>query len=103
MAFKTKSIPTVFSRPISKIFNNMAGFCFSTFMAEKTKKSNKPKAKPVAKPKAKKITRKTKKPEEHIDDIGIVIVDDDITIDKEKVNEERRAYLEEARSQEAFD
>ena len=36
-------------------------------------------------------------------DGGIVIVDDDITIDQEKVNEERRAYLEEARSQEAFD
>ena len=27
--------------------------------------------------------------------MGIVIVDDDITIDQEKVNEERRAYLEE--------
>ena len=37
------------------------------------------------------------------DDMGIVIVDDDITIDQEKVNEERRAYLEEARSQEAYD
>ena len=35
--------------------------------------------------------------------MGIVIVDDDITIDQEKVNEERRAYLEESRSQEAFD
>ena len=40
---------------------------------------------------------------EPIDDMGIVIVDDDIEIDQEKVNEERRAYLEEARSQEAFD
>lgn len=37
------------------------------------------------------------------DDMGIVIVDDDIRIDQEKINEERRAYLEEARSQEAFD
>ena len=36
-------------------------------------------------------------------DSGIVIVDDDIVIDQEKVNEERRAYLEEARSQEASD
>ena len=36
-------------------------------------------------------------------DMGIVIVDDEIEIDQEKVNEERRAYLEEARSQEAFD
>ena len=34
---------------------------------------------------------------------GIVIVDDDIEIDQDKINEERRAYLEEARSQEAID
>ena len=32
---------------------------------------------------------------------GIVIVDDDVTVDKEEVLEERKAYLEEARSQEA--
>ena len=36
-------------------------------------------------------------------DGGIVIVEDDIIIDQEKINEERRAYLEEARSQEASD
>jgi len=34
---------------------------------------------------------------------GIIIVDDDIVIDQNQVNEERRAYLEEARSQEASD
>ena len=34
-------------------------------------------------------------------DFGIVIVDDDLTIDKEAELEERRAFLEEARSQEA--
>jgi len=45
--------------------------------------------------------RKSK--EEPFDDASIVIVDDDIEIDQEKVNEERRAYLEEARSQEASD
>ncbi|HEY5734935.1 MAG TPA: hypothetical protein VIS47_00075 [Nitrosopumilus sp.] len=54
--------------------------------------------------KAKATKAKTKKIiEEPSDDLGIVIVDDDIEIDQEKVNEERRAYLEEARSQEAFD
>jgi hypothetical protein len=37
------------------------------------------------------------------EDSGIVIVEDDIVIDQEKVNEERRAYLEEARSQDASD
>ena len=30
-------------------------------------------------------------------------IDDDLSIDQEKINEERRAYLEEARSQEASD
>tara|TARA_B110000014_G_C19719371_1_gene376027 strand:- start:290 stop:529 length:240 start_codon:yes stop_codon:yes gene_type:complete len=34
-------------------------------------------------------------------DSGIVIVDDEFDVDKTRVNEERRAYLEEARSQEA--
>ena len=66
--------------------------------AKKTQSTKAAKAKPKA---AKKTMVKPK--EEPIDDIGIVIVDDDIIIDKEKVNEERRAYLEEARSQEAFD
>ncbi len=58
---------------------------------------------------AKKTTIKTKskaKNRKIIDESmgdGIVIVDDDVKIDQEKVNEERRAYLEEARSQEAID
>ena len=46
---------------------------------------------------------KSKKAKDEPMDTSIVIVDDDIEIDQEKVNEERRAYLEEARSQEAFD
>ena len=53
--------------------------------------------------KSKAKTAKSKKKEEPVGDMGIVIVDDDIEIDQDKVNEERRAYLEEARSQEAFD
>ena len=62
-----------------------------------------PKAKVVA-PKAKVVKSKPKKSKEgQSDDMGIVIVDDDITIDQEKVNEERRAYLEESRSQDAYD
>jgi len=52
----------------------------------------------------KSVKSKTKKVIDDSDaDMGIVIVDDDIQIDQEKVNEERRAYLEEARSQEAYD
>ena len=71
-----------------------------------TAKAKTPKSKTTAKaktPKSKAKTTKSKKNEEPIGDMGIVIVDDDIEIDQEKVNEERRAYLEEARSQEAFD
>ena len=69
----------------------------------KESKTTKTKAK-TTKAKTSKITKSTKKPkEEPLGDMGIVIVDDDITIDQEKINEERRAYLEEARSQEATD
>ena len=58
----------------------------------------------TSKTKSKSSKLKNKKAkEEPFDDAGIVIVDDDIEIDQEKVNEERRAYLEEARSQEASD
>ena len=67
--------------------------------------------KKVGKKTTKKTTNKTTKAkskskkikDEPSGDSGIVIVDDDIVIDQEKVNEERRAYLEEARSQEATD
>ena len=69
---------------------------------------------------AKKITKKTKKTtkmskskssksknkkikDEPSGNSGIVIVDDDIVIDQDQINEERRAYLEEAKSQEATD
>jgi len=61
-------------------------------------------AKAKASPKGKTSKSKNKKTKETpSDDMGIVIVDDDIVIDQEKVNEERRAYLEESRSQDAYD
>ena len=37
------------------------------------------------------------------DDTGIAIIDDDMQVDQERIHEERRAYLEEARSQEVSD
>ena len=37
------------------------------------------------------------------DDIGIAIIDDDMQVDRERINEERRAYLEESHSQEVLD
>ena len=65
-------------------------------MAEKKIKKKTTKKSSKAKTKSKKTLR-----EDYGD--GIAIIDDDITIDQEKINEERRAYLEEARSQEAAD
>ncbi len=71
--------------------------------ANKTKtKGKKTKAKTSKTTKsAKSKNKKAKK--ESFSDMGIVIVDDDIEIDKEIVNEERMAYLEESRSQESSD
>ena len=74
-------------------------------MVEK-KKTTKKAAKKTTKKAAKKTTKKaakktTKQNKSEPDDSGIVIVDDDLTIDRESEMEERRAYLEEARSQEA--
>ena len=71
-------------------------------MAEK--KSTKAKTTTAKTTKAKTTKIKKKKIKDlPPDDSGLVIVEDDIVIDQEKVNEERRAYLEEARSQEASD
>ena len=79
-------------------------------MAEKkktTKKVAKKTTKKVAKKTTKKVAKKTtkkaskKKPSSEPLDSGIVIVEDDLSVDKESELEERRAYLEEARSQEA--
>ena len=70
----------------------------SNHMAEK-KKTTKKVAKKVAKKTTKKASKKKSKSEPS--DSGIVIVDDDLEINRETEIEERRAYLEEARSQEA--
>ncbi len=69
---------------------------------EKKIKSSKSQTKAKTK-KTKAKTKSTKKSTQPLDDAAIVIVDDDLEIDKEKEIEERRAYLEEARSQEASD
>jgi hypothetical protein len=57
-------------------------------------KSTKAKTKRVSK------SKKSKK-SESLEDIGVIVVDDDLTVDKEKELEERRAFLEEARSQDS--
>jgi len=65
-------------------------------------KSNKPttKSKKTVKKSAKK---KVKKSADSADDSGIVLIDDDLEIDTEKELEERKAFLEEARSQDTAD
>ena len=49
----------------------------------------------------KKSTKKRSKKSSGLDDSGIVVIDDNLMVDTEKELEERRAYLEEARSQDA--
>lgn len=76
-------------------------------MAEKktAKKTGKKPTKAKSAKTESKTKAKTKSKKEQTDDFGdgIAIIDDDLSIDQEKINEERRAYLEEARSQEATD
>ena len=72
----------------------------------KKKATTKKSTKSTKSSKTSKTTKKsksTKKTDSAELDSGIVIVDDDFDVDKDVVNEERRAYLEEARSQDAAD
>ena len=74
----------------------------TTGKAKKTTKSKV--AKKTTKSKVAKKTTKSKKKSAKEDaepDFGIVVVDDDLIVDREAELEERRAFLEEARSQEA--
>ena len=69
---------------------------FSDFLM-KSKKTKTTKSKKTAKKSSK------KKSLDPADDSGIVLIDDDLEIDTEKELEERKAYLEEARSQDSGD
>ena len=51
----------------------------------------------------KSANKKAKKSADSTDDSGIVLIDDDLEIDTEKELEERKAFLEEARSQDTAD
>jgi len=53
--------------------------------------------------KSKKTTKKSKKSLDLADESGIVLIDDDLEVDAEKELEERKAFLEEARSQDSGD
>ena len=71
---------------------------FSDFLMKE--KKDKTKSKKTGKKPAKK---KTKKSADSADDSGIILIDDDLEIDTEKEMEERKAYLDEARSQDTSD
>ena len=69
-------------------------------MKDKKAKALKPKSKNAGKKTTKK---KTKKLSGQSDDSGIILIDDDLEVDEEKELEERKAFLEEARSQDTAD
>ena len=66
------------------------------------KKTTSKKTSKKTKSQAKK-TKSKKSKEMASDDSGIVVIEDDLQVDKNAELEARKAYLEEARSQEAFD
>ncbi|HKU32894.1 MAG TPA: hypothetical protein VJR22_03505 [Candidatus Nitrosotalea sp.] len=73
---------------------------------EKKKETKKPGKKEIKKKETSKVKskEKTKLKEDVIEeDSGIIVVEDDTNVDKEAELEARKAYLEEARSQEASD
>tara|TARA_Y100000815_G_scaffold264202_1_gene279596 strand:- start:874 stop:1077 length:204 start_codon:yes stop_codon:yes gene_type:complete len=57
----------------------------------------------TAKNGAKKSKKGKKSKNTEQEDSGIILIDDDLSTDTEKELEERRAYLEEARSQDSMD
>ena len=71
---------------------------FSDFLMKSKKAKTKSK-----KSKKKSTKKKAKKSADSVDDSGIVLIDDDLEIDTEKELEERKAFLEEARSQDTAD
>ena len=72
-------------------------------MKSKKSKEVKTKSEKSGKKSTKKSTKKRRKKSSGLDDSGIVVIDDNLMVDAEKELEERKAYLEEARSQDAAD
>jgi len=69
-----------------------------------TKSKTKKSSSKSTKAKTKRVSKSKKsKNSELFEDTGVIVVDDDLIVDKEKELEERRAFLEEARSQDSSD
>ncbi len=69
--------------------------------AKKSKTTKKTSSKSTGKKSSKTKGKKSKNKNIDADDMGIIIIDDDIKINKNAELEARRAYLEESKSQEA--
>jgi len=69
-------------------------------MKDKKTKVVKEKSKKGKKKSSKKITKKSA---DSVDDPAIIVIEDNLEVDQEKEMEERKAYLEEARSQDSGD
>ena len=69
--------------------------------AKKSKTTKKTSSKSTGKKSSKTKGKKSKNENINADDMGVIVIDDDIKIDKDAELEARRAYLEEAKSQEA--
>ncbi len=69
-------------------------------ISKKLKTTKKTSSKSTVKKNSKTKSKKPKNESIAAEDSGIIIIDEDIKIDKDAEIEERRAYLEEARSQE---
>ena len=69
--------------------------------AKKSKTTKKNSSKSTGKKSSKTKGKKSKNKNIDADDMGIIIIDDDIKINKDAELEARRAYLEESKSQEA--
>lgn len=77
-------------------------FCSGIYLtSKKLKTTKKTSSKSTVKKSSKKTDKKQKNENIAAEDTGIVIIDDDIKIDKDAEIEARRAYLEEAKSQES--
>ncbi len=69
--------------------------------AKKSKTTKKTSSKSTGKKSSKTKGKKSKNENINADDMGVIVIDDDIKIDKDSELEARRAYLEESKSQEA--
>ncbi len=69
--------------------------------AKKSKTTKKTSSKSTGKKSSKTKGKKSKNENINADDMGVIVIDDDIKIDKDAELEARRAYLEESKSQES--